>query len=267
MRRPSTSQVRWKLWSSAGTPRGFSRTPTSISFAHSTGHLESRKKIIIEIVRRPDAIISEWIDDPNSAKGVTVVEMREGTVDDKAMFAIALTGYPYKGSFKFKDSGPIAFDASEDAFKTAFPDWQVIKTGDSAWTIEKELEGVYTLAEGDFDLSNLFVYKGFTGELVLTSSNLFKSFLAAGALTITSTLHIKHLSETLYLGPITLTKDVLNAASSGPNNFNNDFYTKAQIDANFPAKDPVDNSVVVGTIAILGDRVNFSSNPLTSTTT
>lgn len=179
------------------------------------------EKFTIKLVRRPDVFVSSWTE--ITPKGVTVTEIREGDGSNKAMFSIALTGYLYKGTFTFSGSGTIPFNATEEQFSSAWSGWTVSKTGDSSWTIEKDLVGAYSLTEGDFDLSAIGAYQGYLGTLSLGSSNLDNAFTAAGTDTITSVIQIRHSSETLLYGPITLTKDILSIAATGPINFNNGY--------------------------------------------
>ena len=214
-------------------------TPSSVvSVARAeTGDESTHEVQVVQFLQRPYVTVSDF--SAMDAPSVTVEELRAGANGPsgvKAMFSIAISGVIYGGSFSVLDSGPISWDASDPQFQAAFPGWNVIRTGGTNWTVEKQTVGVQALTESDVNISDLKFYQGYRGTLKVNRASLFVRFFEETATTFTTKMEAKSVDgstelETLYFGDQILSRDLLSSGAMDPNNWNSGFYTKADIDA------------------------------------
>ena len=262
--------VRWSGFGAKelfqGTGEGFAPQSNVAAWFVKEGDGDTKAVQFLAFVVRPYAFIAggEWTETPDVAAEVTVLAVGSSGPDVKAKFQILITPPPYAGSFTIKDSAPIAFNANEDAALAALgTGWgSVVKTASGLYAIERATAGVYTLVDGDINVTGLSVFRGFTGTLSLNKAALYERFASEDSDTFTTKRQIRYDDgtniETLLLDDIVLTKDILNSASTGPSDWNNLYWNRAQSDARYLK---LSGGTMTGDLDMGGNKIENLAEP------
>lgn len=201
------------------------------------GDAETKCVQLIQLIQRPYIFINDW--EEIGAIGVVVTELRAGSAGAKALYQIVFSGFLYSGAYSIAGSSPIPWNAIDEALILAAlgNEWGSVVASIGALTIERAANGIYSLEEDGVDISGLVGYAGFRGKMQFNSAALFKRFVSEAGASFQTQIQIRYddgtYRETLYLGEITITKDVLAHGALAPTNWNNFYYRPSEIDAMF----------------------------------
>jgi hypothetical protein len=222
----------------AGNPAGLSPQSNVFVSRYVTGDAETKEVQIIQLVQRPYVYVTSWSLTPDPTAVLTVIT--NGTADPggtSASYLITLTGELYDGTFTLTLDGQdyaIPYNAQATTFTGIIGSgWTVSQVSGKQWAIQAAAVGVHSAA---VDGANLIAYVGLIGTLGFNATSLLLAFLQSGEDEIEAKLQVRYVNstierDTLLFVPVTITRDVLSAAAIAPTNWNQFYYTAAQVDA------------------------------------